>query len=413
MKTVLMFDRNTWIKQIGHREPLLASLRKNYNVIDVAKYNPKIDVEDYKKYLDTNNDFDNRPSISRLARKHYSRLSKDEFDRFSLQIEQEYDYLSCVLNERIKETDVDVIITEGNHQVAYYASQRIGMQYGIPVVGIENSFCGEKIYMDIRGGVGNEMREMVELWKHFSPYRVDNKAVDSMNGNKGQVPKSFRYRAKRNNNGLDYIHKHEHMKKFNRYLLVCGQVDCDSVICRDIDPIKNIDEFFEIILRATEDMDDVGIIVRIHPWDEVVTNNVSTKFFDSLSGRDRNRILIIKNKEFYTYNLFQCVESIVTLTSQIGLEAAIKGVPVVTVGKAFYNLGNFTLNSNISSNDDKKSFTKKVRDQIEESFIVDKISMQNKAQCFASFLFNEYMVSSKDSEKIKQKIEKAMEAKNV
>ena len=413
MKTVLMFDRNTWIKQVGHRDPLIASLKKNYNVIDAAKQNPNAPKGIYSN-LATQQDPVKcklyQSAISRLAGQHYSRLPYVKFNNFYLQVQKEICYLTWVLDHLMTKGKIDAIVTEGNHQVAYYACLAAKEKYDIPVIGIENSFCGGKIYMDIHGGVGNEMQEMQELWDKFSPYHIDENAISSMNTNKGQVPRSFRNHVKKNNDGLDYIHKHEHMRAFSKYILVCGQVDNDSVVCRDISPLKNIDEFFSLILQATKDMNDVGIVFRIHPWDQHVTGNLTAKFLETITEEDKKRILVIKNKDYYTYNLLPHVDSIVTMTSQIGLEAAsLKGIPVVTVGNAFYNTGNFTLNVDLEG-ENKENHVEKLKEKINESLVMDKQVMFDKAKCFASFLFNEYMVNVKDEKAIKSKIEASIQA---
>ena len=60
-------------------------------------------------------------------------------------------------------------------------------------------------------------------------------------------------------------------------------------------------------------------------------------------ANDSDRIMIDHENQYDTYDLMQKSDVAVTLNSQAGLEAAIRGVPAVVAGQAFYGGLGFTL----------------------------------------------------------------------
>ena len=398
-----MFDRNRWIKELNHRDSFICSLKKNYKVIDACKYDLPFDKNSFQnssRYKVKEKLY--YPSISKLSGKHYTRLSDSELDIYYNKVEKEFRYLVFLLDSIFSENNIDAIITDGNHQICYYACLYAKEKYRVPVIGIENSFCGGRIYMDIHGGIGNEMKEMKELWEELKPYDIDNKSLSSMNKNKGQVARSFRKRVIRDK---DFSHIFS-SRKFKNYILVCGQVDNDSVLCRDIHPFKNIDGFFECIVDSTKDIEDLGIIFRIHPWDSII-GNPTFKRVQELCDLNKERLFVIKNKDFYTYNIIPYVDGVITLTSQIGIEScAFYGVPVISCGNAFYDIGEFTLKPEYS-----KGNALALKESVEKVIgmgAITKNNIKESSQSFSSFLFKEYMIDSRKDEDIKLRIEKAI-----
>jgi len=418
-ESVLLFDRWKWLNgpNIKHRDGFIESLCKSHNVIDASSaqlYEGEYEVDFSSADRDWLRDY-SRSEVSRMGYKHFSRLPDDE----RINLEEEFEILVSMeiilLRELINRYNPCAIITDGNHLGCCFSSEYVSRETGTPVIGVENSFTPSKIYIDAFGPVGNEMKEMRALWDEYRPYRVNPKTIDVINDGraKGQVFRAFGPRASSKmfkGDGLEYLHRYDNMKNFDKYVLICGQMDNDSVMCRDIGDFKNIDDFFETILSASEKI-DAGFVFRLHPWDFNDGKNTTFRNFEHLDGVSiedgqvlGDNFVVLRGGQILTHSLFPCCSCAITLTSQIGIEAAINSLPVITMGNAFYDVGDFTIKSDKLDILSKIDFALNLSDS-------DIDYRTEKAKRFASFLYDEYMIEKGDAIGLENKIRRAKEGK--
>jgi capsule polysaccharide export protein KpsC/LpsZ len=290
-------------------------------------------------------------------------------------------------------TKPSCLVTDGNHLIPFVATMAYAKKHNIPVIGTENSFLTNVFYMDKYGGISNEMLEMKELWKQRQTDVKENvQLVDSVLASKsrGQVTHPLEYDFKPG----------PHYDPSKKTVLCLGQVDCDSVICRDIGEFKNLDDFFSSVQSAVGDK--YNLIVRLHPWDAKFHDNITYRYFSKLA---RPETMIFKALEANTYALIDRVADVViTLTSQCGLETAVAGKPVVTCGNAFYNAGGFA----IETNKDTIAYA------IDIAMTTDRELIRRRARKFLSFMMEEYMVdmTGKKDTLIMYKINSALNREN-
>lgn len=387
---ILMFDRYHFIgKKINF---IIKTLQENHNVFNHASVDLIGSTSFSKKeieYLQTAL----LPEISRKHWKHYTRLDKNTIEKTRNNFITDLKKMVGHLEEQVRKHKIDVLITDGNHLLPYVACDIIKKRHHVSVVGVENSFDIKKIYMDAFGGIGNEMLEMRKAWEKKKNYCINEFQINDLNRrvkNRGQVGQSIN----RKKEYLDiYIYNKLKMKKDKKIALIIGQVDSDSVVCRDLKNLKNIDNFFQICLEDCR-KNDLQMIFRLHPWDAIFGKDITANFFKNKKEED---FQVIKAKEINTYDLLNYVDIVICITSQFGLESALMGKPVITMGDAFYNIsgGFFVAENNNLDNEIKKVFSEDYSKKIEN------------VKRFYSFLYGDYLVGcyEEDKNKIKRKIE--------
>lgn len=140
-------------------------------------------------------------------------------------------------------------------------------------------------------------------------------------------------------------------------VLFLGQVYTDSSVLFGIGEWKTPVQLMKELARLAHQM-DFNLWIKLHPKEMTGLSPVIDQPYDKLTWRKLNsdpefsdlaqiddRIMIDHENEYDTYALMRSADAAVTLNSQAGLEAAIRGVPTVVTGEAFYGNLRFTLDA--------------------------------------------------------------------
>ncbi len=140
-------------------------------------------------------------------------------------------------------------------------------------------------------------------------------------------------------------------------VLFLGQVYTDSSVLFGIRDWKTpVHLMLELARRAVKM--DFNLWIKLHPKEIKGASPVTGKAYNKLTYRkltacpefrqfitDTDRVMIDHENTYDTYDLISKADAAVTLSSQAGLEAAIRGVPSVVAGQAYYGGLGFTLDA--------------------------------------------------------------------
>jgi hypothetical protein len=335
--------------------------------------------------------------ISKKANKNYSKMNENDiinlYNKFK-------DYLQEQFNIILNNTPIDLMICRGNYELDNVLCEIIKNELKIPYMSYENSFIIDHLYFDSFGPICNIMKEMKYKWNIIDKNNIkinDNvsKFFNSCFYDRGQVSQPEEENDKILKEKI--LSKNKNFNFNKQTILIVGQVDIDSVVILE-DTFNNIESFIKYAIDSI-DKDKYNIIIRFHPRDVIVYNY----FYND--DYYKNNFCMFIEYEVNTYNLIKFSDIIIVLNSQLGLEAALMGKPVVVCGNPFYNISdgiyidnNLNLSEVILSACNKEKLNEKV-------YNIKK---------FFSFLYNDYMVTCENTEenlkKINQKIKMSIDS---
>jgi hypothetical protein len=125
------------------------------------------------------------------------------------------------------------------------------------------------------------------------------------------------------------------------FILVLGQVPCDSVITHDSPHYPTtIDFFLDLIDRFGNELAAYSLVIRFHPLEARIFGSVT---FNRLSQMDLPKnVWLIDGSSVNTYALMDLCHTGVVINSQTGLELVAKGKRPLICGTAFYAGKGFT-----------------------------------------------------------------------
>lgn len=162
-------------------------------------------------------------------------------------------------------------------------------------------------------------------------------------------------------------------------VLIAGQVANDFSIIENGFPFVSTIPLYRELIESILDETDYNIVFKTHPWERKkvhisrsYTFEELTKFIDGLPDEQKSRILLIEDANIY--NLIEGSQYFVTICSQSGIEAALRGLKPFTLGKTFYSGSGFTL-----SFDNVETLVKALKTESGEMSL-------NEYRCFESFI---------------------------
>jgi capsule polysaccharide export protein KpsC/LpsZ len=140
-------------------------------------------------------------------------------------------------------------------------------------------------------------------------------------------------------------------KSGKKTVLFIGQVYTDASILFGINDFTCPVEIVEQLVNYCLD-NDYHLIVKLHPK-EAVGNDILNRPYNNLTYRkiaDRDGLLgkitscgfVLDKEEYDTYSLIDIADVCVTVNSQAGLEALIKGKNLLVCGQSYYSGLGFT-----------------------------------------------------------------------
>lgn len=289
---------------------------KGINLYQVSKYNLCVDLEVFPGEITAEYD-----TQRRVIKKWYAK-SAECIDFFQQVISEKKPHL--------------FLVSQG-HCFDSAVIRGLSCLHGFEVVSFENTFNKNKIvWDDVSGITVNKNLAKNYYWK----YRDFTESTLA----EGYVQQYL--------DNIKQMKSEEHttpIKTFNplekKTVLFLGQVFSDSSV------LFGINQFcspVEVIERLVDYCIDCGfhLIIKLHPK-EVVGNDILNRPYDHLTWR---RILqvdglmekitvngfVLDKCEYDTYALMDKADVCVTINSQAGLEALIKGREVIACGQGYY-----------------------------------------------------------------------------
>lgn len=404
-----MYDSYVLIDNVGHVygkkiKPILAKVYKNmgYKILVIGEdlefsdyyipYFPYIN-ESYYFTEDYLNDSYKGQNLFKAVEGTIGR-------KFTNQLKGRYnnkpDCIEILYSEYIKTVDylvaelagvnISLGVTWGGMFLHTVAFRNACKELGIPVVATEFTFDKDRIYYDSIGEIGNRhslssihspnipvlnsaQLDEVELW-------IKNQTVgkSGKQASKGVIKNELFGEGEIN------------------VLLICQ--------CR-VDTVVNMDNpFFDGSLEAYEELIDeiitkfleVNLIVRIHPGDLTVNQKA---LVDMVENINCSRIRV-SDKNDNIYSVMKHCQKVITINSQAGLEAYVKGLNVLTLGNAFYSGHGFGLKLH-----DYDSLSDAISGLIEKNISSEELLL---AKSYLHYYLYDYSVNYTDKKELHDKV---------
>nr|VFJ94294.1 MAG: Methyltransferase domain-containing protein [Candidatus Kentron sp. H]VFJ94838.1 MAG: Methyltransferase domain-containing protein [Candidatus Kentron sp. H]VFK01303.1 MAG: Methyltransferase domain-containing protein [Candidatus Kentron sp. H] len=159
----------------------------------------------------------------------------------------------------------------------------------------------------------------------------------------------------------------------SQYIFVPFQVEDDSQIVLFSPLVKKMDELVDITVECVEPNQSLALVFKEHPTSPID--------YTQLRERYRGNDYVIFANGNSTQSLIDGARAVITINSTVGLEAALLGKPVITLGQAFYSI------PGIAHHVENKSELKNILDCDLKSLVDD--SLRSK---FFHYLHSEYSV---------------------
>ncbi|MAI71432.1 MAG: hypothetical protein CMM01_11020 [Rhodopirellula sp.] len=226
------------------------------------------------------------------------------------------------------------------------AARAAAYRIGIPVLTLENTAVATRMIWDSISGITTNRNSARSFYWRYQD-RVQGKESDDY--------------CKKLIADTRQLKSDEHSSPQKRreicidkpFVLFLGQVYTDSSI---VFGLRHWSSPVEALQRCVEwcERQDYGLVVKLHPKEFSGINTIDNRPYDRLTyrkiqaipslveGLRRIEAKIDEKNELDTYHLIDGCRIAVTINSQSGLEAAIRGKPVVCCGDAFYCGFDFT-----------------------------------------------------------------------
>ncbi len=176
--------------------------------------------------------------------------------------------------------------------------------------------------------------------------------------------------------------KHGHDKGLailpQRYIFAPFQVDSDTQILMQSPWIRDMREFFTVLVSVFKQLDDpqLHLIFKEHP-------SSASEYPDlHRAATSEERIHIVNNR--LTQDLIEHAESVVTINSGVGVESLLFNRPVIVMGRAFYRIPDLVMTA------DSEAELLQALHNI-RTFSTDQLLRRN----FLHYLETEYLVPGK------------------
>ncbi len=248
----------------------------------------------------------------------------------------QYAHCISVFSRNLPRVVVTLQGVEPHNAAARAAAHRLG----IPVLTLENTAVATRMIWDsISGITTNKNLARSFYWRYQDCVEVkeSDDYCEELIANTRQL-KSEEHASP---------HKHRENCTDRPFVLFLGQVYTDSSI---VFGLRHWTSPVEALQRCVEwcERKNYGLVVKLHPKEFNGRNTIDNRLYDRLTyrkiqarpslmdGLSRIDATIDEKNELDTYDLIDSCRIAVTINSQSGLEAAIRGKQVVCCGDAFY-----------------------------------------------------------------------------
>lgn len=250
-----------------------------------------------------------------------------------------YSYVDLIYEEFSKARPLAIVVFQG-HFISEHLLRLVAIKESIPVFSVERTAHKDRlIFEPISGVTVNRNSAKSHYWRYSDalPNGVFEKYADELiRSTKAQKQSEHRSPDKAFEGAGN-----------RRTLLFLGQVYTDSSLLFGIRGYENPCHVFNDVVSWCKDHDYFAVF-KLHPKESSGVDPVSHREYRSLTRRKWEKsadlrgliesgvMMIDSDNEFDTYSMIDQSDLVVTINSQAGLEAAIRGKSVVVNSGAFY-----------------------------------------------------------------------------
>ena len=289
-----------------------------------------------------------------------------------------------------------LLLVQG-HGVDAITARCCAVTEGIPMLALENTAMKDKVVWEPISGVTVNRNIARSVYLRYMDF-VSNEEAN-------EFCKAVVATTKQNKQDEHASPDRKWMKATDRpVVLYLGQVYTDSSLlygCYD-------GLYPEDVVRALAvycEANDAELVLKLHPKEVSGVDPVAYRSYDKLTMRKLLQefegddtlaqpwVSVDSENQWDTYNLIESADVVVTINSQAGLEAAVRGKNVITSGRCFYSGLDFT--TDVTSKD---AFHWAIENALQTGYSKTKHRL---AQKFFYIFFERYCVTRTTTEIVK------------
>ncbi|HBR29210.1 MAG TPA: hypothetical protein DD789_07210 [Firmicutes bacterium] len=224
----------------------------------------------------------------------------------------------------LKNKAIDLLVVWNGSYLEAASGVKAARKLGIKVIFMENGFFPQTLVLDEKGV--NAANSLVgNTAEFYRKVRIDPVKLARLKGTK-LVPRELRKN----------ITIKEEIQLPQKYFFLPFQVHTDTQVLLNSPNIRNMYELVDTVYTAVEAYNcksqaDYWLVIKEHPSDfgRIDYRDLKEKY----QGR---KVVFITTEPSST--LIERSQAVITINSTVGIEALLKGKPVITLGKAFYNV---------------------------------------------------------------------------
>lgn len=249
------------------------------------------------------------------------------------------------INEYLQSNKVSGMILVQGYCHRSAVLRQLAINNEIPVLSLENTFNKNKsVWDDISGITVNKNLAKNYYWR-YKEY-VSTSAAQQYS--EGFIRNVKMLKTEEHTTPLNKLTKSANKKT----IVYIGQVFTDSSVLFGIWNFKDPVEIIKILVDYCIE-NDFELILKLHPKEYRGTNFLGKPYNKltyskmkkdmALMGKiKQHRVTVDSENEYDTYSLIDNADACITINSQAGLEALIKGKDVILCGNSFYGGLGFT-----------------------------------------------------------------------
>ncbi|WFB35673.1 hypothetical protein P3T73_16095 [Kiritimatiellota bacterium B12222] len=290
----------------------------------------------------------------------------------------------------VQKSRPQLLLYSQGYELQAFCLRWVAIRCGIPLLAIENTALKDRLLWDVMSGITvnqNLAKNIYWRWKdHLSTAELvpfEARLLATTRGLKSTEHQSPEGKAFKDEQG---------------YVLFLGQVYTDASVVFGLGEWRSPVEVLEALVSDCN-AKGVKVFAKLHPKESQGVAPLTQRAYAQLTYRkiqtssllraaiEEGQLLMDQENEYDTYALMEGAVAAVTLTSQAGLEAVMRGVPTILGGEAFYGGLGFTFTC------PRPSSMKGALDAVLATSPEECVQMKESALRFAYCFYEKYCVA--------------------
>lgn len=240
----------------------------------------------------------------------------------------------------------DAVLLAQGYGIQACATRLLSIKKDISIIAVENTALKNQMLWDVISGVTVNQNMARNVFWRYQDVVLPEEAATFCAG----IRQTTKHRKQQEHASPECVWTSSSRKPMVLYL---GQVFTDSSLLYGCHPhFGPIQVIHTLCVWA--DQNDVDVFIKLHPKEVSGLAPVTARPYKKLTFRkltaddkvapflERGRVTVDDENHWDTYKLIDKADVVVTINSQAGLEAAMRGKNVITCGKCFYGNSGFT-----------------------------------------------------------------------